>query len=236
MRVKINEEYLQSREYRKLFEFIQREGVEPLLDFYCDMKQLEEANLIQMAVMDGTHPTLSLIKKYKPVVEFLKTVDRVNLPTFLHDPFFREFLADLDQSQVDTYLENARFLEDFKVSGIKIFPSSVEKLVFDSEVYYKKGQIAEVFKCYSDGDIDYSYVKNESMAGFPDVYRASVTFKKKQGILLLTHNYEGGSQLRSAYVSNFDFDPLDLPESSEISSYDVPYQLEKSPVFIKRKR
>ena len=51
-----------------------------------------------------------------------------------------------------------------------------------------------------------SYVKNESMAGFPDVYRASVTFKKKQGILLLTHNYEGGSQLRSAYVSNFDFE------------------------------
>ena len=46
MRVKINEEYLQSREYRKLFEFIQREGVELLLDFYCDMKQLEEANLI----------------------------------------------------------------------------------------------------------------------------------------------------------------------------------------------
>ena len=102
MKIKINEEYLQSREYRKLFEFIQREGVEPLLDFYCDMKQLEEANLIQMAVMDGVHPTLSLVKKYKPVVEFLKTVDRVNLPTFLHDPFFREFLADLDQSQVDT--------------------------------------------------------------------------------------------------------------------------------------
>ena len=236
MKIKINEEYLQSREYRKLFEFIQREGVEPLLDFYCDMKQLEETNLIQMAVMDGMHPTLSLVKKYKLVVEFLKTVDRVNLPTFLYDPFFRELLADMDQRRIGTYLENARFLEDFKVSGIKIFPSTIEKLVFDSQVYYKKGHIAEVSKCYCDGDIDYSYLKEESMAGFPDIYRASVTFRKRQGILLLTHNYEGGSQLRSAYVSNFDFDPLDLPESNEVSSYNVPYQLEKSPVYVKRKR
>lgn len=237
MKVKVYDEALQSTEYRKLFDFINTEGFEPFWDFKEDMRDLKQRDLVQEAVVMGVHPTISLTRKHKDVIEFLRGVNRINLPHFLTDPAFDDFLAELDLKKLETYYENACLLEELKVGSIMLLPRDTSHLSVETAVLYDQNGITYISKGYSDGDISYAYDQKRSDYHL-DLYKTSVSFERNVAgfVLKADNDAVSGNQFRSAYIKNFDFDPYCLPGSGELSKMDVPYSLEQAPVYIKRKK
>lgn len=131
-----------------------------------------------------------------------------------------------DNTLIELYLENARKLEDLKVSDIAFVD------FFDIESYcgiYRndEGQIIRIQKTYTDGEIDEVFeeeVKDKLFNYSKIPYRLN---RKGTTFSLRAENTENGYSIRQIEINGFGFNGDKLPTEEEISSYEIPMQLIK---------
>ena len=166
MEIVVESGTFESRTYRRILEFIQREGIESFIRFVDDVHSMSETSLIENAIYKGTHKTLRIVRNNKLVIEFLRDFQDSFLDYSVSSRQFREFVFYVFENidKLDLFLENARKLEDLKVCTVNISnPRSLSFARFRTQVFTDpEGNITDIIKNYSDGIIKYRRVFNGS--------------------------------------------------------------------------
>ncbi len=229
MELKTSKE-LESSAYRCLFEYVKKEGVEPALelfknidDFYSDIN-----TLLSDSILLGKNDLIKINRRNRDIVKYIrehkKDMKRLRFTG-------KNVLTELnslqeDNTLIELYLENARKLEDLKVSDIAFVD------FFDIESYcgiYRndEGQIIRIQKTYTDGEIDEVFeeeVKDKLFNYSKIPYRLN---RKGTTFSLRAENTENGYSIRQIEINGFGFNGDKLPTEEEISSYEIPMQLIK---------
>lgn len=235
MGVLINE--YDSQVYRKLFEFVQKEGVEVLKQFIVDYEMTLNQDHLTRALLDGKHNTLSFVNKHRAMSKFLKELKLDDKPCFLKDWNFPKYAASLLDDDISCCIERAKYLEDLRFERVRLLDRIPGILTYESLVFYDKdGNVTDVSKQYSNGSFFYREVPDCSRSGRYDVYKVNISFSNCNGMYVLsTENRSNGLQHRTANLSDFCFDMENLPDEEEITSYCEPQSLRESKVFVKKR-
>lgn len=228
-----NKKVLDSTVYRMLLEFIKREGVETLKDFWIDYAKIQEEDLLLRALCDGKHPTLTLVRKHKAVAGFVKDLN-ISYPCFLLDRGLPKLLDSITEENVSKQIECARLLEDLRISDVDLgFDAYGSKngrqtiIKCDSD-----GEIVGVSKLYSNGELDYTF--SHQYGGWTE-YKTRVDFCSDSGNFLLgVANIITRDQERWIRLTDFNFDTSLLPSEEELSRNAEPKTLTDSKVYVKR--
>lgn len=229
--LKIDETKLDSRTYRKIFEFIKENGIEPLIVLINNISIIDSNSLIEDSIFLGKHRTLSLTKNNKELVEFLRTFDG----NFLHIPitdqrFINFVLYTYDCiAFLDQFIENARLLEDLKICQIDFLnPRDFFEKQYTTQIWRNhKGIVTDSRKHYSDQDIIYSEVKDDPLFG-DGSEEYVVKFKDHNNYpnwLIEVESHSNGFQFRYMDICDFVFNPIYLPTNNELNSFDEPKSL-----------
>lgn len=232
---------LDSQVYRKLFEFAQKEGVETLVSFMKDYEALLKEDSLTKAILYGKYDAMSFVRRHKAMTSFLRRLELNDVPVFLQDRNFLEFVYGLTNEAIPSYIEGARSLEELGVGSIVLVPKINDELVYRTTVFYgKDGAITDIVKQYTNGEIRYKadfevVLVDDYKVDLADDYKAFISFPTDSGnFVISTENHENGFQYKYARVSDFGFNPNLLPSNKELSSYEVPQSLKDSKVFVKR--
>ena len=235
MNLIFEEKHLDSTTYRKLFEFIKAEGIEPVMAFLEDRKKASSLELVDMAICEGIHPTLSLVKQNYSFIKFLRDLKSDTLPCILTEPRIDIFLEELSTSldKLPTYIENARVLEDLHIGTVSLSDPNADLRVCMTDIFYnRKGKITDIIKFLSDGEESYIYDSSYST----DTFQRYTVHMKDASYVLRAENLRSGYQYRGAYLNSFDFKPSSiLALENELANYYVPESLEKSKEYRKIK-
>lgn len=235
MNLIFDDKQLDSTTYRKLFEFIKMEGIEPVMSFLEDRKKVSSLELVDMAICEGIHPTLSLVKQNYSFIKFLRDLKVNGLPCILTEPRIGMFLEELSTSldKLPRYIENAKVLEKLHVGTISLSDPNADLRVCMSDIYYsRKGKITDIIKFLSDGEETYIYDSSYSN----NTFQRYTVHIKDASYVLRAENHKIGYQYRDAYLNSFDFDASSvLALESELANYYVPESLEKSKEYRKIK-
>lgn len=223
---------LGSSGYRCLFEYVKKEGVEPALDFFEDIDNFYcgKNTLLKNSIVFGENDLIRINRRNRDIVKYIrehkKDMKNINLADVnILNELYR---LQKDNTLIDLYLENAKRLEDLKVSNINFnqFPQS--NYYYYCGIYRNKdGQIIRIQKNYTDGKID--RVKEEKLTDKMFNYSEIpyILDNKETTFSLNIENTEHGYSIRIIEIKNFGFNGDKLPTEEEISSYDIPLQLIK---------
>lgn len=234
MEIKLPEKKLDSTYFRVLFELAKKESPEALQNLLRDLKELERMSLGHTAIFKGTHPTLSLTSKNKSTIKFLrerkKELEGLNLLRFDVADSVNQLVGN--PSLLDTYLENARLLESYRIGNVKLPETESGLYGFNTPVsIYKdlKGTIEEIVKYYTDGEFKYTVYPASKKVGkiIYEAYSADLSREVPATWVLGTENRSTGYQYRTIYIENFAFDTTKLPTEEELQSYDFPLSLKQ---------
>jgi len=223
--------------YRKVLEFIQKEGTEPFEKLINDISKMQEPLLA--AIMFGKHPTLNLVRNNKIVTEFLRQFGYY----FLHngqsysDEKFRKFIANISENidKLNLYIENVKRLEELKVCMIDFRDIKDSWELHNNgmgvvKIWRKDNKITDIRKNYTDGTINYSLkIKRSKYGRYFEEYRIRVS--KNEDIensptwYIQCENGDSGKQYRYAWIEDFGFNGELLPTNEELSSYEEPQTL-----------
>lgn len=224
---------LDSRTYRKLLEFIQKEGVESVWRFWASYKSIQDRSLLMDALCKGKHHTLSLVINHKAVTGFIKELGTYNSPCFLHERNFPEFLRRLARSDISSQIEGARCLEELGVHSISLKFDDIGAGTYDTYIHYDEDNIiTNIVKYYSNGTI--SYREKENGHADWESYLGYINFSSNSGNFVLQFDNVGDQGCKRAWVTDFTFDTSLLPSEEELSRMAVPKTLTDSKVYVKR--
>lgn len=228
MNIEIHSDYMDSTYYRILFELIKELGIDAIQNLLNDLKELEKESLGEDAILQGKHRTLSLINRNKKVVEYLRKHKKELEGKDLLHPYVRSVINELvhNPDLLDTYLENAKLLEKYKIGIIEIVSKMHDGLFFvniNTGIYYNKAnEITNIIKYYTDGEIEYLHMREE-------YYNYKEVKSTLKGVptswILRTENHADGRQFRYIYITGFDFNPEKFPTEEELQSYELPSEL-----------
>lgn len=224
----------ESQKYRKLFEFMQQHGVEKVTSFLDDYEALSREDLLNIAVMEGRHLTLSLLKEHRDACRLLRDLSSEGHSLLLRKDV-SSFIRGVTNDILPRCIEGARQLEDIGVSNIGFIYDDTKSCAFQTIIKYDEDNCIEcIEKSYTNGIINYS-VDEESSVDSLNAYNTSIAFPNSRGNFVITvQNCESGLQYRYAKISDFLFDTNLLPSMRELSSYEVPASLATSKVYVKR--
>ena len=196
----------ESQKYRKLFEFMQKHGVEKVTSFLDDYEALRREDLLKMAVMEGKHPTLSLIRRHQDVCRLLRELSSEGDYLLLKRDISL-FIKEITYDILPRCIEGARQLEDIGVSNIGFIYDDMKSCAFQTIIKYDEDNCIEcIEKSYTNGIINYS-VDEESSVDSLNAYNMSIAFPNSRGNFVITvQNCESGLQYRYAKISDFLFD------------------------------
>lgn len=242
MEIIIDDKCLDSMTYRKIFEFIQKEGIEPLVKFVEMGYKINTEHIIQNAIFFDENKITELISQNKMVVEFLKQFGSSSSCKFMAGGFdlfkFRNFILDTSRiiSKLPLFIENAKMLEDLRIGNItlmKLNRTFFEE--FKTEVYRNEtGEITDITKFYTDGQLTYKRDYDHSNYGNNiQEYKTIISVRNdynrhrlvKPTWIIQSENHANGAQCRYAYIQDFGFDGSNLPKDEELSSYKEPQTL-----------
>lgn len=228
--------------YRKIFEFIQKEGIEPFIKLVDDIASVRESELVNAAIFQRKQPTAGLVRRNKVVVEFLRQFQSYFLnPGFdntgINNTSFREFITSTSNNmdKLSKYIENSIRLEELKICHIKFANLKDHWLLQDTgfgrvQVWSKSGSITTIRKNYTDGIISYNPIRDrnyeeEGYEEFGVNISPNKTVENSPTWLLQCENHEDGRQFRYALIEDFAFNGEQLPTGEELSSYEEPQTL-----------
>ena len=246
-----------STTYRKIFEFIGQEGIEPFEKLVCDIIDIDKYTLTRDGILKGKQPIMSLVCRNKLVIEFLRQFNNYFLsygPANTMDidsPDFLNFITytSRNMDKLDTYIENAKKLEELKISNIKFFDSeelwSLNNRTLKTvglgatQIWKESKDITTIRKHYSDGIINYTPVKFPFLDDDFDLAKRAkreyeefkISLEPNKYItnspswLIQSENHENGYQFRYALIENFDFNSELLPTNEQLNSYEEPQSL-----------
>ncbi len=249
MKIIINDKYLDSRTYRKIFEFIQKEGDIPFKKFVEEAHEIDTDSIIESAIFYDDYPLTELIEQNKMIVEFLKQFGDF----FMHDGFdsfkLKKFILDTSKKidRLPLFIENSKILEDLRIGTIFLGIEQYKEF-FRTEVFTdENGHITDIRKCYSDGKIRYSVGNIREYCGCEE-YKMDISgigtkiTRTVDGLKIFTpaeptwiieaENHARGTQCRYACIEDFGFDSSNLPTDEELSSYEEPQTLK---LFLSKK-
>lgn len=235
-------EFLESRIYRILFEYIKgnKEGVHKLLGLMEDIYALPKKGLLVCKILaNGENQLEDLVNKNKDVITYLREYDeqyKVSLMAklILNDDVLNT-LKEIKENEglIDTYLENAKSLEELKVASIIFKQISNKYYHYYCEVKKRNDyELKHIRKCYTDGNIVRELTLEEA-THFDWAHQGYNTFyfnledASACTFLLTCENEENGRQKRKIEIPNFGFNGSKLPTEEELSSYEIPKELIK---------
>lgn len=238
MELKTSKE-LGSSGYRCLFEYVKKEGVEPALAFFDDIDNFycNRNTLLKNSIVFGENDLIRINRRNRDIVKYIREhkKDMKNINLADENILNELYRLQKDNTLVDLYLENAKRLEDLKVSDIKFnqFPQSY--YYYYCGIYRNNdGQIIRIVKNYIDGKIKVVNEERliEKMHGLYDFSKIPYTVdnivdNEIMTFCLRTENTEHGHSIRTIEIKDFGFNGDKLPTEEEISSYDIPLQLIK---------
>ena len=231
MELKTSKE-LESSAYRCLFEYVKKEGIEPALDFFKDIADFysDKNTLLKNSILLGRNDLIKISRRNKDIVKYIREHKKDMKRLCFTDKKVLTELNSLqeDNTLIDLYLENARKLEDLKVSDIAFVD------FFDYESYCriyrnKDGEIIRIQKQYTDDKIKIVEVFEEELIDKLFNYSGILYRQNREETTfsLSVENTETEYSIRKIEIKDFGFDGSKLPTEEEISSYDIPIQLIK---------
>ncbi len=220
---------LDSTGWRRLFECVKTEGIEPVINFVADIRSIpDRITLIQRATLYGKNDLVTLVEKNLDMIKYVREhKEEFDSMDFADESVFQTLdeLSD-DITLLKTYLENARKLEDLKVNLIR----------FENNLYFlnnrhfvvrnREGKIIEITKCYTDGIIKF---RGESLCNeyneYDDCCISVISTRiddEKASFVLFAHNSEKEGPTRYINIKDFGFDSKKLPIEEELQSYEIP--------------
>ncbi len=224
----ITSEQLISTGYRFLFETIKKKGIGPVLDFVQDMEKLpKKTTLLRQTILGEENDLIKLKRKHNDMFEYLRE-HKGELYFNLPIEKVSEMLVNVanNDNLLELYLENARKLEELKVSLIEF--CTFFDYWYQCDIYRNdNGQIIVIDKRYNDGEItkvedevfQKAYCNYSCISYMVNTTNMSFSFQAQ--------NNEHGYQYRYITIKDFGFDASKLPTEEEIQSYEIPKQLVK---------
>lgn len=222
------EDALESTSYRLLFEYVQKEGIEPTIKFMKDMNAVLNKNnlLVKQAVLYGNNELLTLVKRNLDIVKYLREHEK-DLRFF--DLTRKEVLNTLTElskniSLLGQYLDNAKLLEELKVSKISFFNFPFLKS-YDFGIWHDyTGKIIYIKKYYTDGEM-LSFDPERMIDKAHNYWEIPFHIDTRDETLSFVfeaNNHKNGFQSRKIEITNFGFAGSKLPTEEDIQSYEMP--------------
>lgn len=217
MKMKSKED-LESTGYRCLLECVKKEGIEPIIRLFQDIKSNH--------LKQGATPEDYLMDKHKDIIKALKEYRRELMGLNLMDSNALQLLTNISENPhlLNLYLENAKKLEELKVSDI-FFVLGLHQEEYQCDIYRDEyGNIVNITKYYTDGNL---YAGEESI---DQSYHSCLSFfidDPKTTFLLRVCNNRNIYQYRGIYIMDFAFNGAKLPTEEEIQTYEIPKELMK---------
>lgn len=217
---------LESTGYRCLFEYVKKEGIEPIFEYVQDIYNLPKRDtLLRQVILTEEDEFTKLLKTHKEAIKYLKEHKEELRAFYLTNKNVFAILTSLSENGIllNSYLEKARRLEELKVATVRFVEEIDDK--YECGIYRDKNEkIINIRKYYTDGEIT---VLEENLED--EVFNYSeIPFSILNATFLLeASNNEQYYQHRSVYIKNFGFDGSKLPSEEELASYDIPRQLIK---------
>lgn len=219
---------LESTSYKCLFEGIKENGVEPFLKLVQDMHNISRnETLIKQTLFSSTNDLVRFKKNHREIIKYFKS-HKEELACFsvTNENILMTLLClSQDNSLLDLYLENARRLEELKVSTIN-FQHFQNPYTDTCRIYRnKQGQIIHITKYYTDGQIvsDGQEILIDSLFN-NSIIPFSINLENKMTFVLRAENSENSYQFRNITIENFGFDSAKLPSEEELQSYEIPQE------------
>lgn len=228
---KIVGDSIDSTGYRTLFEYVKEEGIDKLLDFITDINNMDfrAELLLKSAIIYGKNDLTTLIKKNRDVTRFLASHENEFRSFSLTNTDILTVLTKLKEniSYLDLYIDNAKRLEDLKVSRIRINDLSTFSHS-RCEIYRNKRQKnSYITKSYTDGKIDWIGEEELQSEVYNSSYIPYIVDMDNATFNLTVQNSNRGYQTRWIDIKDFSFRGDKLPREEEIASYEIPKQLIK---------
>lgn len=221
---------LDSTTYRKLLEFIKKEGAETFISFFDDYTKVKEQSLIFKALCEGKHPLLSLVKKHRSTVGFIRELDD-SYPCILLERNLPQLLNSITSENISQQIDTAMALEELRISSVTIGGLEDSRKSYQTLIKYHNGEIDGICKYYSNGELNYVLNRN---AGWVD-YNTYVRFGSDSGNFLLgVQNVITHEQERYINLTDFTFDANLLPSEVELARIEPPKSLTDSKVYVKK--
>ncbi len=219
---------LESTSYRCLFEGIKENGVEPFLGLVQDILTISRREtLIKQTLFSSTNDLAKLKKNHREIIKYFKLhkEELVRFSVTNENILMTLLCLSQDNTLLDLYLENARKLEELKVSTINF--QHFQNMYADTCRIYrnKKGQIIHITKYYTDGQIvsDGQEILIDSLFN-NSIIPFSINLENKMTFVLRAENNENSYQFRNITIENFGFDSAKLPSEEELQSYEIPQE------------
>lgn len=237
MKTQIETKKLESTGYIRIFECVKDNGIKPIMHLLKEIRDLSKNTIINRAILDGTHETLSIVqtKEYINTIKYLRLYKSDLEGLSLNNESILKALKKLktDISKLDTYIENAKKLEELKIERIKLLLSSeIYSRQFICRIYRDNSfpiNITHINKYYTDGEI--LYLTPETKSGTYLGNPSQITFKigprelRDASFVINCENHENGNQERTIELTSFDFNTELLPTEENIRSYRIPNEL-----------
>lgn len=221
---------LDSTTYRKLLEFIKKEGAETFISFFDDYTKVQEESLIFKALCEGKHPLLALIRNHRAVASFIKELNDP-YPCILLERKLPQLLNSITTDNISQQIEVARALEELSIESVTIGGLDDRRKKYQTLIKYDNGVIDGISKYYSNGELNYLLSRD---AGWVE-YDTYVRFVSDRGNFLLgAENVITKNQSRHISLTDFAFDVRLLPSEEELARIEPPKSLTDSKVYVKK--
>ena len=221
---------LDSTTYRKLLEFIKKEGAEAFISFFDDYTKVQEESLIFKALCEGKHPLLALIRNHRAVASFIRELNDP-YPCILLERKLPQLLNSITSDNISQQIDTARALEELKVESVTIGGLDDSRKKYQTLIKYDSGVIDGISKYYSNGELNYLLSRD---AGWVE-YDTYVRFVSDTGNFLLGAENVTKNQSRYINVTDFAFDASLLPSEEELARIEPTKSLTDSKVYVKKK-
>lgn len=220
-------EYNEGAGYKRIFECAKNEGIEETLNLFRQMEELQKIDLTRWAIIGGVHHTLSLTKKYKGVIKYLREYKKdLQSIIFSNENLIKSLeIAKNNPKILETYIENMRMLEELKIDRVEIVElRNLLNRYYYLEIHRLSQTRAKVTqKYYTDGKIeldDHNTKINEHI--IRRLFEISNKSTEEQTTFLINVS---NNNHRNIEITGFDFNSEYLPSEEELSSCDIPYAL-----------
>ncbi len=173
--------------------------------------------------MDGKNDLVTLVEKNSDMIKYVREhKEEFDSMDFADESVFQT-LAELsdDITLLKTYLENARKLEDLRISEI-YFEDNFRFSDIQCDVFREKEteKIIYITKYYTDGIIESQkeYWVNDTIYCHHNFLPININAEGATFVLRVNDSM----MIRHIYIKDFGFDSKKLPIEEELQSYEIP--------------